>query len=1734
MIEARRLVAGLVSVVLVVSGLLMPSSGAAAASPVTDPGAASVEPVAAAEEAAVSTKDDAKGSAREEQPSADPEQSEEVTSSGGRATPPPDDGGAEPSDDGDAAKADDDATSSGGDKTGSPADDEPESSGEEEVSDPSSEVVVGPAEPAESGVPVPADVVSPAAVPVSPSPVPIRPLAAGTLATIVPTVYADGTIGDGPTPAIPPAAGPVKVKSVVDGVLTDVILDDSDYNGIVATQDLVAYKILVTPSESAVVGDTMSLVGTLPSGVKWISTSYSSSSCNVSGAGYNMTGTFTCKWAYNGESDKEFTWYAYVESPPLAGSTPGAPVTFAPTFSDGNGGLSVPGPSLEVVAIPAARISASVSDTVTPNVTFEGQVGAQVRMTMYVEVYSVASLRGYEAPGTPFSYSVVVPDNVRLVGVSDSFPAGQKTQASQSAIGDDIAVTVNYSIPRVQNTKYYSGGSNGRYLTYNMDVFVPYDTLVVGVPTQLDALFVGFDPNGMSGRSNFGAGVAPGQEPGAACLPNGGLNVNCHRISLTRPDPDLVVLAGGSLHVRAPGDATRLYSYVVQRSPVLAGQPFALSAYWANGTNATANMTGSGVCMTWDSSLEVMQGSVRVSSGATGLYAVGGAAWATDRYVAEYASVAGLDPASFVCGQAGSAPTGEVTWVTDPASLPGGMASVNAVRVKVDDALPPGGSTYVSVQVPVIRTTAPLALGTQIRFYSRFSANEPFGTGSSPSSGASFQVSDYVIASDVFVRAKTAVNRTTASALDLVTFTVTPTVIGPLTDETKVATDTKIVLSFSSACVDVAGTLAALAEQGLTASLTAAGAGFNGCLTGSTSGPQITVSFGDVGVPGSSTPLPIYPDVPGNENYLGSPITVPVAFYSKTPSNTTVKMRALISSPNDTTDEGFAITNSSCSTSTDRRSTCSPSVLLNTATALTVSKQAVVNGAAGSVATGEGFSYRVAMLNTEVNDLGEGSLVDVLPFAGDPRIVAPAVDGLAPDRSLTVTGVEAAMVDGANQPVAVDAYCSTHDPAAILASLAGDRSGGGIPGEFGWQACGQVVPPGTTAVRFAPSSVVSFGMLTGLIHVTAPKSSAGGSLVNNVSYEVQPGASGSVRTGAAGAVSTVLAAGFEPAELTGAVRRDLNFNSILDAPGVGSDQWWPEGATVRLLAADGSPVLDLLGVPFTATVGADGSFTFPAVPVGEHRLALAVADAPEEVWQLVAPTDEVILSAEGASVDLLYQEIVPDPVLVSDPALGTVRVPVGGVVTVDVTANDTLSTPSASALSPAVLVLNGSGTTSRGGNYVLSATKGEVYPDQPRVTYTAPEVWPSEETGLSYTDSFTYSWTNVLGVTETATVTITVQKPPAAEDQTVTVPVTTGEATYGLPAFEVETVGESWTVEVKDSTLPSGMSVTVNDSDKSFTVVTTGAASGSHEVVVVVTDDLGQQTEVPLTVIVQALPTAEGGAATIGVAGGNGTVVSAELDGSPKQDPEVQLASIDLAETTLGEVTTADGDTGSVSATLDLTTGRVLFAASVPGTYTVPVRYFDNLGQWVDVQFTVTVRDLVVIGETASTVKVGERYSHYPEVNHADDVVSMVVGTPPGQGTVYVDQDTGEVRYDATGAEPGAYSYEIVWTDDLGQTASLIHKVTVWDEVSPTPPAPTPPAPVRSAPLPPTPVPPAWTSTTPPATQTPTPSPVVGTGGTATGDRPDVGVAGLALTGIAVLFAAAWILGRRRGGGIRR
>ena len=1162
-------------------------------------------------------------------------------------------------------------------------------------------------------------------------------LLAFLLATLVGiTVFASGSA---PASGAPQAVSSITVTVAQDGTQPlNPAYDDSLNNDKVATNDRIQWTVQSVVATAGAITYT----STFPAdqaGMQWDPSSIAPTICDVSGSISPDGRTWTCtRTASTGT--ESFAIAAWVGA--VADGT-----VVSPTVSSDAVSGTAPG----VTVVGASRTELRVYSTdFTQTATFDNQAGASFRLLTYPGITAAdGNLRGAQSFQTPLTYSISVPPNAQVMSYAMNAGSGGTIQVTQAAPGADVQVTLTgiensflkAAQVTTQPTSFYALPS-----VSSIVIFIPNDpTLPVGQATTVTTQVTDFDPAGQDGSSNFGAGFAPGQDPGYSCPPAPAVSSQLACAVWVVDRTNAYVIIGNTVGV-VSGPATGAALLIGDNHPfsqgaekVVPGAAFGMHFGFGNRSDAQSSATVPRACVVFDPALLSLSGTPIVrQAGNPGpgnaTYSGQGVALDPSQYTIEYSAVAyatdnerrGTD-----CGVAGDGATG---WVSDPANLPGGMGSVTSIRVSSTLELAPAVSLGISVPFTRTLQSSSLPVNAAIPAFFQYGTHETgLVTSAFPSAGSSAARSDggYIQAVPSLVRTLSAVDTPSIAPGSSTTLRLSPFVIAPVGDGvTTTADDVTLSVSLQSTCASpTEASLKALVDAGTIASydLTPADPGPDGILCTADDGvpAHFVLHLGDLPAPGGPSDL----SAPGYTGRSGHQITLPqlaIDFVSSplTPSGTQITAQTVIAAATDTSPA-----DASPNTTTDRTVT---STIVVTGVASLGATKAAATQTAGYLGSGEIFSYTLDWFNGTNDRTGPGTFVDVLPFDGDARGTVGLGSG-----GFTVEDVTASMT---NTSVMGDvAIQYTTDPApAVEAAITQNGNEDGATG-IAWHT-GTVPSTGVTALRFVMSDDLAPGFSgTATITLKAPSLAVGGKFVNDMHG----------RTGAVdGNPDTAHAfRGVSPvtllsssAGIAGTVYRDLDFSGTVTA----ADDTWPAGTgIVEIVDATTGDVVA------TADLTADGTYSAVVAPgTYSARLNGGVHDG----WAQVAPGSVTLAAGDDATgFDQLYAEVIADPELVDDSA----STDIGASVVIDVTANDTLQLPT---VSQGAFPRDGVGLGPVAPTYgTVELTASDPGSEQSQIRYTAPAEWPAAFAGrTAFDDTFTYTWTNALGVTKTATVTVTV------------------------------------------------------------------------------------------------------------------------------------------------------------------------------------------------------------------------------------------------------------------------------------------------------------------------------------------------------------------------------------------
>lgn len=460
-----------------------------------------------------------------------------------------------------------------------------------------------------------------------------RKLRRSGAAALVLAVAGGGLILTAPTAVA--AVDKIELEVGSDGTGPWDALDDGATNGIVRTNDVVSYNWAYTTDSGAASDVTFvqTLTAPTPAAVRFQEANLTQCTGPAGGSISADGHTFTCQvtlpanasgsvpitvrvggTAENGEkivttltadtknSGSQETLIAALPQLNLVKNTFSY---FDPTTVDG-----VPGMMVKYVAAITAQNSAKGLELVTEDLHWTddlSQVSPHATLaTCHVYGYADSSYRlPYGKIGSPGNANNSVTDSG---SISCEQPGGPGTNINLSVTGADLS---GDSLPAMT-----SNGSalpvNIAYLaTYRIDVFIPREDFeAAGGRINTVNQYRGFDPNSVSGLSNFGDGYEPGGAPDApACVFTGETNDNCRAMSVNSGDGDLVkyLSATDDSYPTTPGGASGL---LAGNGTVGPGAHYFANIYVGNrGINT---FSGAAACDRWDPNTQKIVKSGRV------------------------------------------------------------------------------------------------------------------------------------------------------------------------------------------------------------------------------------------------------------------------------------------------------------------------------------------------------------------------------------------------------------------------------------------------------------------------------------------------------------------------------------------------------------------------------------------------------------------------------------------------------------------------------------------------------------------------------------------------------------------------------------------------------------------------------------------------------------------------------------------------------------------------------------------------------------------------------------------------------------------------------------------------------------------------------------------------------------------------------------------------------------------
>ncbi len=727
--------------------------------------------------------------------------------------------------------------------------------------------------------------------------------------------------------------------------------DTGANNGIIRTHDTISYRwdyVVSTPGDITI---SQTLTGGAFTAAAVVSCAEGAAAITNGGQTINCTltnrsvgpGSYQVSATISGKNAHGTTLSTTASTPSITSGTQSVTVSATPKTSVNFSTSGTPNP-----AQGPGSLSAQAGYTFTDNVDLFSVIDpasgirgiealgntltATITPTLAAAGYALAGCSAgsstAKAPG-PSGGSDTVQTKVRNSGTwSCTQPGGPGTPITLTVTGADSSLDSYPLYGEFANTlpaqAYFAVGK--------VQWWAPQTNYPAGTTTLVQSRLSGFDPNSISGASNFGSGYAQYQDPAyAGCTI--GVTVqdtgNCSQASVARVQQPFSTL---STEIRtsvgvsaAPTGATSTGS---GDAPILPGGSFAI-AYIVSNPPTNSPMTNTATCIRWDPALfEFDPAAGSISNRAGSIIEYGTTAYANND-----------QRRSSNCGYSGDGTS--TGWVSSVAAA-GGVQNITGIRLTFPDGLPAGG--FINGQTGVKRTLTPLPPGTPLPVFASVRADEtPVQLSTYNENTHTGQNGGRVLAATATVR--TAISWAAPDASPATTQQINlNTVVTSTGGDTATATTVRVQLP--TPCISyVPG------SSGLpTSTVTAPNLGADGiaCTPDDGLGALIELQLGTLAA----------------GSYANA---FAVTFNPLTPVPTSQTVSAVVSSPQDPT--------------TAAKRTTSSSIQVNALGELTASKTA----STATVSNNVPYEYTVSWSNRFATGAGRTVVVDVLPFPGDGR-----------------------------------------------------------------------------------------------------------------------------------------------------------------------------------------------------------------------------------------------------------------------------------------------------------------------------------------------------------------------------------------------------------------------------------------------------------------------------------------------------------------------------------------------------------------------------------------------------------------------------------------------------------------------------------------------------------------------------------------------------------------------------
>lgn len=1403
--------------------------------------------------------------------------------------------------------------------------------------------------------------------------------------------------------------------------------DSSAQNGILRTMDYITYQWDFAVSTS---GD-VTLTQTLPDGMRWDASS--TADCSQGAAGISTDKkTLTCT------------------IPNLTAGSLRSKNVKAQALTSANGA------TLATQVSGGGQTSNTVAATLsaTPKLNFEHMFGGASRATfnaqpgyliqtiqnisMPIDTASGKGVRGLESfNGSTLSFTVT-PKNAPAGAVLHSCSAGSPDGSRQPSTvqGSAYAVVnagtwtcsqpngpgtaVNVTVTGVDTslsywpTKYVTNTSIPATIAYvaagGVAFWYPETALPTGAVHYVQTQATAFDPVSASGVSNFGSSYSGNQQPNANCVTT--FPSNCATTSVNLRD----ITFSSWVFQNIPGASTNNSG----DGTVYPNQSVTFTGTTTSG-QFNPNLVNQQHCYTFDNTLwNISPNGVP----------------ADPKYEVEYGTHSYADDTARKTANCGVEGDGAAGWFASP-SAAGGTNKVTAVRIRMVNTVTYGQA--VSTSLPLVRL-AGVAAGTKMGVFLQHQADQYTARKSNydPSTHASFATGSRGIAADARVSISLAASQTTTRPGTSLQITATPKVTNPHNSASAVtAKNVNVQITMPSTCESYVPGSSVPSPT----SITPANLGADGiaCTADDVSPETLIFELGDLSSSATITPITFSVNVD-----IKSPTPVKRTYVSTIES---------VSDPSRLSLRQASVENT-----------------VSVVGEFTVSKQASVAKAIDGVP----FTYTIGWVNSLANGVGLAKIVDVLPFDGDSR-------GSTQLGALN-------LLSASTTTAGVTMQYTTEPHASLEAAVAADPSG-----DTGVNWVSTMPNSGVTGVRIVITSLPSVGTGSATLKVSASGMNPDTLIVNTVNAKTSSGTSGLVgtsRTEVRSFASKVTGNVY--------FDNDYSFGKNAGDSALANTTVSFTGYKFGLNGVNDNGIGDDIAVttPISVMTNAQGEFTFNSVDAGKYTFSTATP-AGHSVAQHPTSAIVVSESTTISDVNFGFMVTIPTPVAVDDqytlatgsqhtlnplqndtfdpsgvitavtaassggsvtiaadgtsvmynPATGfagtetfqytiTDKARQTATATVTVTvlgapnAIDDTVTMVTQTLKTIIVTANDNGTAIAVTAVTTNAqTNGTV-----SVSANGQSIDYRPNNGFYGVASFSYTITDQVGQTDTATVVVRVYPVLGAKDDQAHTGLTFQGA--GVPVIIPILANDSGNqISFVSNTPPSNGSVSGPDSSMNVTYTPNDGFAGTDTFSYTITDPAGQTSSATVTVTVSHPPTLVDDSVKIR----QNTPVNIEVLANDIG------TSLTVTQTSSMTVTSSGTPAGVAKINADGTitfTPATGFSGLATFEYTATDSFLNTL--------TAQVNVVVVAAPIAHPFTVSALEQHntlfnvleYVDVPPGSSILLDSV-TQPGKGEINIVNTQGDVEYVPEAGNTGQTTFSYVAIDDMGQTTTATVTVNI-------------------------------------------------------------------------------------------